>query len=170
MLERLETGLCPNMKKEIRCTDCPNQRYRQLTAKAVMQHLQGVEEDCSDVIGVYPMFPDETCYFLVFDFDNHDGAQGNDDEKTNELWHEEVDALREICQVNHVDSLTERSRSGKGAHIWIFFQEPIPAKTARLFGTALLTKGAETVNQKTFEATTECCPHRIICQPEDWAT
>src|SRR5699024_7625773 len=69
---------------------------------------------------------------------------------TDELWMEEVNALHEICMIYGVDILTERSRSGKGAHIWMFFQEPVPARTARLFGTALLTKGAESVNQKSF--------------------
>lgn len=116
-----------------------------------MQHLTGAREDCSDVIGVYPMLPDETCNFLVFDFDNHDDTTNGDDyANTDELWREEVNALREICRIYGVDILTERSRSGKGAHIWMFFQEPVPARTARLFGTALLTKGAESVNQKSF--------------------
>lgn len=97
------------------------------------------------------MLPDETCNFLVFDFDNHDDTTNGDDyANTDELWREEVNALREICRIYGVDILTERSRSGKGAHIWMFFQEPVPARTARIFGTALLTKGAESVNQKSF--------------------
>lgn len=44
----------------------------------------------------------------------------------------------------------ERSRSGKGAYIWIFFKNPIPASTARNFGFLLLDKGATTINLKTF--------------------
>ncbi len=83
-----------------------------------MQHLTGAREDCSDMIGVYPMLPDETCNFLVFDFDNHDDTTNGDDyANTDELWREEVNALREICRIYGVDILTERSRSGKGAHI-----------------------------------------------------
>ena len=97
------------------------------------------------------MLPDETCNFLVFDFDNHDDTTNGDDyANTDELWREEVNALREVCWINGVDILTERSRSGKGAHIWMFFKEPVQARTARLFGTARLTKGAESVNQKSF--------------------
>ncbi len=96
------------------------------------------------MIGIYPLLPDETCNFLVFDFDNHD----DESEKIN--WHEEVDALRQVCKLNHVDALVERSRSGNGAHIWIFFKENISASLARSFGAALLTKGAESVNQKNF--------------------
>ena len=60
--------------------------------------------------------------------------------------------MRMICSQNDVDVLVERSRSGKGAHIWIFFEEPVPSATARKFGDALLTKGAESVNQKTFQS------------------
>ncbi len=68
------------------------------------------------------------------------------------LGGDEVNAMKEICENNGVPVLLERSRSGKGAHIWIFFEEPILAKEARKFGTALLTKGAETVNLKNFKS------------------
>lgn len=118
-----------------------------------MQHLIGAKEDCSDVIGLYPMMQDETCNFLVFDFDNHDDKSKVDDfANTDDEWIDEVNAMRFICQLNNVDILVERSRSGKGAHIWLFFEEPIPAAAARKFGTALLTKGAESVNQKSFKS------------------
>lgn len=118
-----------------------------------MQHLIGSKEDCSDVIGLYPMLQDETCNFLVFDFDNHDDKSKVDDfANTDDEWIDEVNAMRSICQLNDVNVLVERSRSGKGAHIWLFFEEPIPAVTARKFGTALLTKGAELVNQKNFKS------------------
>jgi len=68
-----------------------------------------------------------------------------------ERWKEEVDAMREICQLNGIDPLIERSRSGKGAHIWIFFDKPISSILARNFGNALLDKGAEQVNLKSFK-------------------
>jgi len=63
----------------------------------------------------------------------------------------EVNAFRKICENNDVPVLVERSRSGKGAHIWMFFEKPILAVTARKFGTALLTKGAESVNMRSFK-------------------
>ena len=91
-----------------------------------MSHLKG-----NEVIGVYPLYKDNTCRFLVFDFDNHDKDAGNDFANKDERWKEEVDAMREICQLNGVDPLIERSRSGKGAHIWIFFDKPISAILAR---------------------------------------
>lgn len=99
------------------------------------------------------MFEDETCNFLVFDFDNHDDESILDDlANSDNEWINEVNAMKEICKNNGVPVLLERSRSGKGAHIWLFFDEPISAKEARKFGTALLTKGAETVNLKNFKS------------------
>jgi len=147
-------GLCPKKKGvQIKCADCANQRYKQLTGDDLMNHLLGAKEDCSDVIGIYPMLSNETCNFLVFDFDNHENDNLlDDDANTGNGWVEEVNSMRMICIQNDVDVLVERSRSGKGAHIWIFFAEPIPASTARKFGDALLTKGAESVNQKTFQS------------------
>lgn len=115
----------------------------------------GFAGDCTDVIGVYPMMVDETCYFLVFDFDNHDKEQEKDTEEganIDDEWIMDVNAMREICRLNDVDILVERLRSGKGAHVWIFFDEAIPVSLARRFGTALLTKGTETVNQKNFKS------------------
>lgn len=95
--------------------------------------------------------PDDTCRFIVFDFDNHEkDAEKNDFANTDDLWKEEVDSLRRICDINGIDALVERSRSGRGAHLWIFFQKPIEAELARKFGNALLNKGAESVNLKSF--------------------
>lgn len=104
----------------------------------------GNKTDGSDVIGMYPLFPDDTCRFLVFDFDDHADEQG-------ERWKTDVAALRTICKQNEVPVLVERSRSGNGAHVWLFFEEAIPASLARKFGSALLTKGASSVNLRDFK-------------------
>ena len=118
----------------------------------IVQHLRGAKEDCTDVIGVYPLFPNNTCRFLVFDFDNHEkDSYKNDDANENDLWKSEVDALRRICEINGIDALTERSRSGRGAHIWIFFKSAIPAILARAFGYALLDRGASSINLPSFK-------------------
>lgn len=147
-------GICSKKTgNKIKCGECKNQNYKPLNGNNIMNHLKGEREDCSDVIGLYPMFPDETCNFLVFDFDNHDEKTNEDDfANTDDEWIDEVNAMRAICKNNHIQVLVERSRSGKGAHIWLFFEEPILASTARKFGTALLTKGAESVNQKNFKS------------------
>ena len=103
------------------------------------------------MIGVYPLLPDGTCRFLVFDFDNHaKGAEKEDFANVDEEWREEVDALRMICARSGVDALVERSRSGRGAHIWIFFRKPITAAAARNFGFLLLDKGAAEINLRSF--------------------
>ena len=70
---------------------------------------------------------------------------------TNETWMEEIEAMRTICGLNGIDPLVERYRSGRGAHLWIFFDKPIPASLARRFGFVLLEKGAEQVNLKLFK-------------------
>ena len=129
-----------------RCQDCHYQKYKALTIDSIMSHLKG-----NEVIGVYPLYKDNTCRFLVFDFDNHDKDARNDFANIDESWKEEVNAMRTICQMNGIDPLIERSRSGKGAHIWIFFDKPISAILARNFGNALLDKGAEQVNLKSFK-------------------
>lgn len=143
--------LCPKTTgQKIACRDCPNRSYKPLNIRALLAHLKGEREDSSDVVGIYPLLPDDTCYFLVFDFDDHEGTfQGS--EKT-VSWRDEVDALRKICGLEQIDALVERSRSGQGAHVWIFFSEPVSAQKARQFGTALLTKGAEVVSLKSFRA------------------
>lgn len=148
-------GLCPKREGgKTKCADCANRRWSQLTQRILMNHLRGDRPDGTDVIGVYPLFPDETCNFLVFDFDNHDSdlAEANDGANDDPSWMEEVDALRTICVAQGISPLVERSRSGKGAHIWLIFDEPVPASLARKFGSALLTKGAETINLKSFKS------------------
>ncbi len=149
-----KNGVCPKYQgKHIKCGECENQKYKSLTGNDLMAHLRGDREDCSDVIGIYPMLADETCNFLVFDFDNHDkDNQLDDGANTGIAWKEEVNALREICDRNQIYALTERSRSGHGAHVWIFFERAISAEKARKFGDALLEKGAESVNLKTFRS------------------
>ena len=90
--------------------------------------------------------------FRSFDFDNHDkGAEEKDFANVDNTWIEEVEAMRKICVLNGIDPLVERSRSGRGAHVWIFFDKPIAASLVRKFGFALLDKGAELVNLKSFK-------------------
>lgn len=60
-----------------------------------MAHLTGEKSDGSDVIGIYPLLPDDTCRFLVFDFDDHEASPGT-------VWQEDVDALLQIWQPEQV--------------------------------------------------------------------
>ncbi|MFR1363637.1 MAG: TOTE conflict system archaeo-eukaryotic primase domain-containing protein [Anaerostipes hadrus] len=133
---RWNSYLCPKQqKKKVYCDECSNRKWTRLDVKKIITHLLGYKEDGSDVIGVYPLLPDATCRFLVFDFDNHEkDAEKTDFENQNDEWKEEVDALRKMCEQNGIHPLVERSRSGRGAHVWIIFQQAIPASKARNFG------------------------------------
>ena len=149
---RWNDRLCPKQRKEkVLCDECENTKWISLDVKKIIDHLLGTKEDGSDVIGVYPLLPNGTCRFIVFDFDNHEkGAEVTDFANTDNEWHKEVDALRKMCELNGIRPLVERSRSGKGAHVWIFFKKAIPAATARNFGFLLLDKGSTSINLKSF--------------------
>lgn len=136
---------------KIPCKDCEIREDKRLTIDDVKQHLEGKAVDGTDVIGIYPILPDDTCRFIVFDFDNHaKGAEAEDFANTDDAYREEVNAVRQICKTNDISALTERSRSGRGAHIWIFFEKAVPASLARRFGNALLIKGMESISVHSF--------------------
>jgi len=116
-------GVCD--KPRVRCGECPNQAFLPLDDHAIRDHLSG-----KHTIGVYPLLPDETCWFLAADFDK-DG------------WEADVTAFTETCRDAGVPFTVERSRSGNGAHVWFFFSEPVPAAEARKLGSCLLTRTAE---------------------------
>lgn len=143
------------------CMDCNLRSWKTITPEVIMKHLNR-----QITIGIYPMQEQETCRFLVFDFDNHSVSSVQDDfANRDETWKHEVDAVRQICLVNKIDPLVERSRSGRGAHLWIFFYNPISATIARRFGEALLRKGAESVNLKSFKYYDRMIPAQDHLQP-----
>ena len=146
-------SVCPKkIDKKYRCDDCENKIWRRLELKDIRNHLLGYKEDGTDVIGVYPLFENGTCRFIVYDFDNHEkGSEQNDYANNDNEWRDEVNALRQICESNGIRPLVERSRSGRGAHVWISFSEPVSASLARNFGFMLLDKGMMSYNLKTFK-------------------
>ncbi len=115
-------GVCD--KRRVKCADCAHRDLVALDHQALEDHLIG-----RSVLGVYPMLEDETCAFLAIDFD---GA----------AWRDEVSTVRETCVENRVPAAVEVSRSGAGAHLWIFFSQPVVAASARRLGSALLTLAA----------------------------
>ena len=121
-------------KPKIKCGNCGNRDFTPLSENVIRNHLIGI--DPTDryrrefVIGVYPMLLDENSWFLAVDFDK-------------ETWKEDVKVYLETCRTFNVPTALERSRSGNGAHIWIFFSEPIPAKLARQLGAFMLTQSME---------------------------
>ncbi len=150
---RWNANICPKQHgMKVHCDECENTHWTCLTVRKIVEHLIGYKEDGSDVLGVYPLLPDGTCRFIVFDFDNHEkGAEKLDFANETEEWYKEVDALRLICEKNGLTPLVERSRSGRGAHVWIFFKKPILASLARNFGFLLLDRGQNSINMKTFK-------------------
>lgn len=143
-------NVCPRCEdSRFPCAKCENQQYRELKGDDILAHLLGKREDCSDVIGVYPIRKDNTCWFMAFDFDDHD-LEKDAFAEAGTAWMAEVNTLRGICARNGIPCLVERSRSGNGAHLWLFFAEAIPAKEARAFGFALLAQGAKSVDLPSF--------------------
>jgi hypothetical protein len=119
--------LCPKSGGgKMKCGECQNHNFAKYDANSVEKHLKG-----QMTIGIYPMFPDETCRFLAFDFDGKDYSPDD--------LRRDVNAIREACGEKGISMATERSRSGKGIHFWIFFAENIPTGTARKFGSSLIT-------------------------------
>src|SRR5436190_13407496 len=100
-------------------------KFFPLTDAVIENHLRGDE-----TIGVYPLLADETCWFLAADFDK-------------KTWEYDSLAFLRTCQELNVPAALERSRSGKGGHIWIFFERALPAITARKLGCVLLTRTME---------------------------
>ena len=125
-------GICG--KPRVKCGECPHQAFIPVTDDIVEKHLRGGNggrtSDGDFVAGVYPLLPDETCWFLAADFDE-------------ENWAADALAMLETCRAKGVPAALERSRSGNGGHLWIFFSEPIPARTARQLGAAMLTETME---------------------------
>jgi hypothetical protein len=124
-------GVCE--KPKVKCSTCPNQAFRAVDDVSIERHLRGVDANGAPfVMGVYPMLADNTCSFLAADFDEGE-------------WRRDVSAFRETCQRHKIPVAIERSRSGNGAHAWIFFEEPIPAASARRLGAFLITDTMERV-------------------------
>lgn len=120
-------------KKKYKCSACPNRKLMALTDKDIYRHLSGKDSYGRDVVGIYPMLTDETCLFLCADFDE-------------ENFKSDVAAFRKTCEEFDIPVSIEISRSGNGAHAWIFFSDPVSASIARKRGSGILTKTMEKSN------------------------
>ncbi len=124
-------GVCG--KPQVKCGDCPNKAFIPVTAEVIECHLRGEDRVRPNgrgkdfVVGVYPLFFDDTCSFLAVDFDD-------------ENWSTDALAFIASCRDCDVPVALERSRSGNGGHVWLFFSEPVAAADARVLGTLLLTR------------------------------
>ena len=122
-------GLCD--KPRIKCLECANRRFLPVTDDVVRQHLSGGDDLGREfVMGLYPMLADETCCLLAVDLDG-DG------------WQEDARRCGRHASDWRLPVALERSRSGKGGHLWLFFAEALPASMARNLGSYLLTETME---------------------------
>lgn len=117
-------------KPRIKCSDCLYQAFIPLTAEVIRKHLAG--ENIAGIrmdytIGIYPMLTGDKCWFLAIDLDK-------------KLWQSDATAFIHTCRKKRIPFALERSRSGNGGHVWIFFDQPILASQARKMGAALITE------------------------------
>ncbi|MHB8348126.1 MAG: TOTE conflict system archaeo-eukaryotic primase domain-containing protein [Acidiferrobacterales bacterium] len=112
-------GVCE--KPRIKCGDCGSRLLIPLSDAVLYDHLAG-----KHTVGVYPLLEDDTCHFLAVDFDEAE-------------WKEDARAFVQSCSELGVPAALEISRSGKGAHVWVFFVGRVPARDARRLGTAIIS-------------------------------
>ncbi|MEJ6120345.1 DEAD/DEAH box helicase [Vibrio sp. 2-Bac 85] len=131
-------------KPKVKCMECVHQAFKTLDQQANYDHLAG-----KYTLGLYPLLEDNRCWLLAADFDKSD-------------WQEAVSAFRKACIALNVPCSVERSRSGNGAHIWVFFESPVFAKDARQLGFMLLDKAMEFHAGLSFESYDRLFPNQDI--------
>ncbi|WP_323902414.1 TOTE conflict system archaeo-eukaryotic primase domain-containing protein [Aeromonas caviae] len=112
-------GVCE--KPRIKCADCHNRHLIPLSEHVIYDHLAG-----RHTVGIYPLLEDDTCHFLAIDFDEAD-------------WRDDACAVISSCEELGVPAALEISRSGQGAHAWIFFASRVSARDARRLGSAIIS-------------------------------
>lgn len=112
-------GICE--KPRIKCSECSNRLLIPLSDSVIYDHLSG-----EHTVGVYPLLSDDTCHFVAVDFDQAE-------------WKEDAQAFVQSCHELGVPIALEISRSGDGAHAWVFFAESVSARDARRLGTAIIS-------------------------------
>jgi hypothetical protein len=135
-------GVCG--KPKVKCLECPNQAFKPLGDDAMYAHLTGKE-----VVGLYPMLANNTCWLLAVDFDKSD-------------WQEASLVYVEVCKLKGIDCLLERSRSGQGAHVWIFFVQETDAKVARQLGFYLLDEAMKIHGALPFDSYDRLFPNQDV--------
>lgn len=134
------TGVCE--KPRIKCGDCGNRLLIPLSDSVIYDHLAG-----EHTVGVYPLLEDDSCYFLAVDFDEAE-------------WSEDARAFMQSCEELGVPAALEISRSGKGAHVWMFFASKVSARDARRLGTAIISHTCARTRQLKLESYDRLFPNQ----------
>ena len=133
-------GVCE--KPRIKCGECSNRLLIPLSDAVIYAHLAG-----KHTIGVYPLLEDDTCYFLAVDFDESD-------------WRDDAKAFMQSCEELGVPAALEISRSGNGAHAWVFFASRVSARDARRLGTAIISHTCSRTRQLKLESYDRLFPNQ----------
>ncbi|HNC53701.1 MAG TPA: DEAD/DEAH box helicase family protein [Accumulibacter sp.] len=133
-------GVCE--KPRIKCGDCANRLLIPLSDAVIYDHLAG-----EHTVGVYPLLEDDTCYFLAVDFDEA-------------AWRDDARAFMQSCEELGVPAVLEISRSGKGAHAWVFFASRVAARDARRLGTAIISHTCSRTRQLKLESYDRLFPNQ----------
>ena len=133
-------GVCE--KPRIKCGECNNRLLIPLSDQVIYEHLAGKR-----TVGVYPLLPDDTCHFLAADFDEAE-------------WREDAKAFYQSCHELGVPVALEISRSGNGAHAWIFFSGSVSARDARRLGTAIISHTCARTRQLKLESYDRLFPNQ----------
>ena len=133
-------GVCE--KPRIKCGDCSNRLLIPLSDAVIYDHLAG-----EHTIGVYPLLEDDTCYFLAADFDEAD-------------WRDDARAFMQSCEELGVPAALEISRSGNGAHAWVFFASRVSARDARRLATAIISHTCSRTRQLNLESYDRLFPNQ----------
>ena len=141
-------GIC--YKPKVKCGDCRHQAFLPLDDRAVYAHLSGKK-----TLRLYPLLRDDYTWLLAVDFDKSD-------------WQQSVQAFRNVCEEHAVPCSVERSRSGEGAHVWVFFKQPVPAALARRLESALLDRSMEQHAGLSFESYDRLFPNQDMLPLTAW--
>lgn len=139
-------GICN--KPKVKCTECKFGNFAPLNEEQIKNHLLG-----NNVLGLYPMTTNDTCFLLAMDFDES-------------TWDEDFKFIMKVCHDNIIPVYAERSRSGAGCHLWFFFEGEMKATLARKFGTIILNLAMQECGNIKFDSYDRLFPSQDFLQKD----